>query len=43
VNAALRHQGGMNIIFYDGHTKWVHEGVLLGRPELFVTSGSVGR
>jgi prepilin-type N-terminal cleavage/methylation domain-containing protein/prepilin-type processing-associated H-X9-DG protein len=43
VSAALRHQGGMNIIYYDGHTKWLHEGVLLSRPELFVTSGSVGR
>jgi prepilin-type N-terminal cleavage/methylation domain-containing protein/prepilin-type processing-associated H-X9-DG protein len=43
VNAALRHQGGMNIIFYDGHTKWTHEDTLLGKPELFVTSGLAGR
>jgi prepilin-type N-terminal cleavage/methylation domain-containing protein/prepilin-type processing-associated H-X9-DG protein len=43
VNAALRHQGGMNIIYYDGHTKWIHEDAILSRPELFVTTGAVGR
>ena len=43
VNAAFRHQGGMNIIFYDGHTKWTHEDTLLSKPETFVTSGSAGR
>jgi prepilin-type processing-associated H-X9-DG protein len=43
VNAALRHQGGMNIIYYDGHTKWAHEGTLLGKPEMFVTTGAAGR
>jgi prepilin-type N-terminal cleavage/methylation domain-containing protein/prepilin-type processing-associated H-X9-DG protein len=43
VNAGLRHQGGMNIIYYDGHTKWIHEDALLGKPELFVTSGVAGR
>jgi prepilin-type N-terminal cleavage/methylation domain-containing protein/prepilin-type processing-associated H-X9-DG protein len=42
-NAAIRHQGGMNIIYYDGHTKWAHESALLGKPETFVTSGSAGR
>jgi prepilin-type N-terminal cleavage/methylation domain-containing protein/prepilin-type processing-associated H-X9-DG protein len=43
VNAALRHQGGMNIIYYDGHTKWAHESALLSKPETFVTSGIAGR
>jgi prepilin-type N-terminal cleavage/methylation domain-containing protein/prepilin-type processing-associated H-X9-DG protein len=43
VNAALRHQGGMNIIFYDGHVRWTHEDTLLGKPELFVTSSLAGR
>src|SRR2546427_11182199 len=42
VNAAFRHQGGMNIIFYDGHTKWTHEDTLLSKPETFVTTGAAG-
>jgi prepilin-type processing-associated H-X9-DG protein len=43
MNAAIRHQGGMHVIYYDGHVKWIHEDGLLGRPELFVTSGGMGR
>jgi hypothetical protein len=30
-------------IFSDGHVKRVHEDTLLGKPQLFVTSGAAGR
>jgi prepilin-type N-terminal cleavage/methylation domain-containing protein/prepilin-type processing-associated H-X9-DG protein len=36
VNAGVRHAGGMNIIFYDGHAKWTKEDTLLQHPEWFI-------
>jgi prepilin-type N-terminal cleavage/methylation domain-containing protein/prepilin-type processing-associated H-X9-DG protein len=43
VQASFRHQGGLNLIFFDGHTKWLHEESMVSHPELFVTSGAAGR
>jgi prepilin-type N-terminal cleavage/methylation domain-containing protein/prepilin-type processing-associated H-X9-DG protein len=36
VNAGIRHSGGMNIIFFDGHAKWTKEETLLQHPEWFI-------
>jgi prepilin-type N-terminal cleavage/methylation domain-containing protein/prepilin-type processing-associated H-X9-DG protein len=36
VNAGIRHSGGMNIIFFDGHAKWTKEEMLLQHPEWFI-------
>ena len=41
--ASLRHQGGMNLIFFDGHSKWLHEDAIARQPEIFVTTGAAGR
>jgi prepilin-type N-terminal cleavage/methylation domain-containing protein/prepilin-type processing-associated H-X9-DG protein len=43
INAGLRHQGGMNVIFVDGHAKWTHEDTMVSHPEWFVTYGVAGR
>jgi prepilin-type N-terminal cleavage/methylation domain-containing protein/prepilin-type processing-associated H-X9-DG protein len=40
---SFRHQGGMSIIFFDGHTKWMHDDTLVSHPELFVTANLAGR
>jgi len=36
VNAGVRHSGGMNTIFFDGHAKWTKETTLLQHPEWFI-------
>jgi prepilin-type N-terminal cleavage/methylation domain-containing protein/prepilin-type processing-associated H-X9-DG protein len=36
VNAGVRHSGGMNLIFFDGHAKWTKEETLLQHPEWFI-------
>jgi prepilin-type N-terminal cleavage/methylation domain-containing protein/prepilin-type processing-associated H-X9-DG protein len=36
VNAGIRHSGGMNLIFFDGHAKWTKEETLLLHPEWFI-------
>jgi len=35
-NAGIRHNGGMTLVMYDGHAKWVKEEFLLQHPEWFI-------
>jgi prepilin-type N-terminal cleavage/methylation domain-containing protein len=35
-NAGIRHHGGMTLVLYDGHAKWVKEEFLLQHPEWFI-------
>ena len=36
VNAGIRHNGGMTLVLYDTHAKWVKEEFLLQHPEWFI-------
>jgi prepilin-type N-terminal cleavage/methylation domain-containing protein/prepilin-type processing-associated H-X9-DG protein len=38
-NAGVRHSGGMNLIFFDGHARWTKEETLLLHPEWFIAGG----
>jgi prepilin-type N-terminal cleavage/methylation domain-containing protein/prepilin-type processing-associated H-X9-DG protein len=39
-NAGIRHFGGMNIVWYDGHAKFTKEEAILQHPEWFIVSGN---